>query len=39
VRGATSDDCADAATIVLDEPLGDRELIDGGTGEPVPRMQ
>jgi hypothetical protein len=32
VRGEpTQNDCADGATVRLDQPLGDRELIDGGS--------
>ncbi len=32
----TNDDCADALVIHLDEPLGERSLVDGVTGEIVP---
>lgn len=34
-RGARGGDCADAHTIFLSEPLGDRLLIDESDGEPV----
>lgn len=34
--GRDTDGCADEATIVLDEPLGERELIDASTGESIP---
>jgi hypothetical protein len=29
------DDCADGVVVELDEPLGDRELVDGSTGDAV----
>lgn len=28
-------DCADVVSVVLDEPLGDRRLVDGSTGDDV----
>jgi hypothetical protein len=31
----TGDLCSDGATVPLDEPLGDRELVDGSTEEPI----
>ena len=34
-RGGHVNDCADAHTIFLSEPLGDRLLIDESDGEPV----
>jgi hypothetical protein len=34
--GKNQDDCADGATVTLAEPLGERELIDGSDGEPIP---
>ncbi len=34
-RGDTSDDCADGYVVMLEAPLGDRELVDGGTGAVV----
>jgi hypothetical protein len=34
-RNNTSDDCLDGLTIRLDEPLGQRELVDGVTGKVV----
>lgn len=30
------DDCSDGVTGPLDDPLGDRQLVDGSTGEPIP---
>jgi len=35
-RNDTSDDCADSVVVHLDQPLGDRRLLDGGTGGLVP---
>jgi hypothetical protein len=35
-RNDTSDDCADALIVHLDQPLGDRQLLDGVTGDLVP---
>ena len=29
------DDCADGVTVALEDPLGDRRIVDGGTGEAV----
>jgi hypothetical protein len=34
--GKSQDDCADGATVTLAEPLGERALIDGSNGEPIP---
>jgi hypothetical protein len=34
--GDTSDDCLDGAEVTLDEPLGDRVVIDAMTGDQVP---
>jgi hypothetical protein len=31
-RNDTSDDCLDGVVVHLDQPLGDRRLLDGGTG-------
>ncbi|WP_345459049.1 hypothetical protein [Nocardioides marinquilinus] len=31
-RGGNGDECADALTVTLDEPVGDRALVDGDTG-------
>jgi hypothetical protein len=31
----TPDDCADSIVITLDQPLGDRPLIDGSTGNAI----
>jgi hypothetical protein len=36
VRNDTSDDCADAATVALDERFGNRRLVDDRTGEEIP---
>jgi hypothetical protein len=35
-RNDTSDDCLDGVVVHLDQPLGDRRLLDGGTGGLVP---
>lgn len=35
VENDTKKDCLDGLTILLQEPLADRSLIDGSTGEPV----
>ncbi|MCB0995205.1 MAG: hypothetical protein KDB21_08955 [Acidimicrobiales bacterium] len=37
-QGEWLGDCAMGATATLDAPLGDRELIDATTREPVPRV-
>ena len=31
----TTDDCADSIAITLDQPMGDRQLINGSTGDVV----
>ena len=35
-RNDTSDDCLDGVIVHLDQPLGDRQLLDGVTGSRVP---
>jgi hypothetical protein len=35
-RNDTSDDCLDGVVVHLDQPLGDRQLLDGVTGSRVP---
>jgi hypothetical protein len=35
-RNDTGDDCLDGVVVHLDQPLGDRRLLDGGTGGLVP---
>jgi outer membrane murein-binding lipoprotein Lpp len=35
-RNDTSDDCLDGVVVHLDQPLGDRRLLDGGTEGLVP---
>jgi hypothetical protein len=35
-RNDSSDDCLDGLTVRLRDPLGQRELVDGATGEVVP---
>jgi hypothetical protein len=37
VKGGTNLDCADGVTIELEEPVGDRKVIDEESGEVVPR--
>ncbi len=37
-RDDTTNDCRDTLTVVLDYPLGDRELVDGATGR-VPEVR
>jgi hypothetical protein len=34
-RNGTSDGCLDRVVVRLDEPLGDRQLVDGATGQVV----
>lgn len=36
VRNDTMDDCMDGVTVALEEPLGERELVDAATGQAVP---
>lgn len=33
------DDCSDGVTVPLDDPLGDRQLVDGSTGGTDPRRK
>jgi hypothetical protein len=35
-RSDSSDDCLDGSTVRLRDPLGQRELVDGASGEVVP---
>lgn len=35
VKGTNQDDCGDFVVVVLEEPLGDRRLVDKATGDRV----
>jgi hypothetical protein len=37
VRGGTSEDCADGTIVDLAQPVGDRRVVDGSSGEVVAR--
>ena len=37
VEGGSDEDCADGVAVNLDQPLGERRVIDGASGETVPQ--